>query len=215
VLGTLGLAIIGGFLAKSLRSKAVTNVAATKGILDKKQAKEPVSTSKGEVLVLTTSHGKIRMLMRADLSPESVEYIREIVQSGKCDECKFYRAEKDFLLQGIMKKENAKVKVTKGQCPPGYEEKTDDCPPEQFACGCHGPIMTRGMVGFAAGDTGPDFFIVAYKDPVTDWGTTHTVFGEVKDDASFSVIDKIYTLPATKKGLTMLDEKIDFTLSME
>jgi hypothetical protein len=37
----------------------------------------------------------------------------------------------------------------------------------------------------------------------------------VQDEASFAVIDKIYSLPTTKKGVTMLIDKIEFTLSME
>jgi cyclophilin family peptidyl-prolyl cis-trans isomerase len=75
--------------------------------------------------------------------------------------------------------------------------------------------MTRGLVGWAAGDTGPDFFITTNKEPVTAWGQTHTVFGQVQDETSFAVIDKIYSLPTTKKGVTMLIDKIKFTLSME
>lgn len=219
MLGVVGMAIIGAFLVKSMSSKTLANFAKAKvGMYQKETAdsvlKEP-KAQKEETLLLNTKHGIIRIMMRPDLSPESVEYIHELVNSEKCQECNFSRAEKNFLLQGIMKNTEAKVQVTKGVCPPGYDEKTDDCPPEQFACGCHGPTMTRGLVGWAAGKTGPDFFIDTNKDPVTDWGQTHTVFGEVKDEESFAVIDKIYTLPSTHKGLTFLHDKIDFTLSME
>jgi hypothetical protein len=37
----------------------------------------------------------------------------------------------------------------------------------------------------------------------------------VQDEASFAVIDEIYSLPTTKNGVTMLVDKIEFTLSME
>lgn len=216
MLGVVG-SIIAAFLVHSLRQQ--TNPSITSGVATQQQqvktANSAVETKQEETLVLSTIHGNIRMVMRPHISAESVEYIRELVQRGTCDACKFYRTEKDFLLQGVMKNEKAQIKVTKGLCPPGYEAKTDDCPPDQFACGCHGPTMERGLVGFAAGDTGPDFFITTCKGPVTDWGQTHTVFGEVKDEASFAVIDKIYALPSTRKGLTILDEKIDFTPSLE
>lgn len=214
MLGVLGLAILGVFLLKSMRPKTLPNVISNQ----KEAAASNFRHQKEETLLLTTKHGTIRIAMRPDLSSDSVEYIRELVVTlggEKCQDCNLYRAEKNFLLQGIMKNPTAQVKITKGACPPGYDEKTDDCPPEQFACGCHGPTMTRGLVGWAAGDTGPDFFIDTNKDPVTDWGQTHTVFGQVKEDASFAVIQKIYELPSTHKGLTMLNDKIDFTLSMK
>jgi cyclophilin family peptidyl-prolyl cis-trans isomerase len=221
MLGVVG-SIVAAFLVHSLRQQSnpssITSAATQQQQQQVKTANSALKKTqdnKEETLVLSTLHGNIRMVMRPDLSAESVEYIRELVHKGTCDVCNFYRAEKDFLLQGVMKNEKSQVKVTKGQCPPGYEAKTDDCPPDQFACGCHGPTMERGLVGFAAGDTGPDFFITTCKGPVTDWGQTHTVFGEVKDEASFAVIDKIYALPSTRKGLTILDEKIDFTPSLE
>jgi cyclophilin family peptidyl-prolyl cis-trans isomerase len=75
--------------------------------------------------------------------------------------------------------------------------------------------MTKGMVGWAGGDAGPDFFIDSYAQPAKFWGQQHTVFGEIKDDASFAVIDKIYTLPVTNKGMTYLDDRIHFTLAFE
>lgn len=35
-------------------------------------------------------------------------------------------------------------------------------------------MMTKGMVAWAAGDTGPDFFIDNYKRKADWWGTQHT-----------------------------------------
>ena len=223
MLGTLCLAVMGGLFATSFRAKSLTNhVAKQNEISDKKQVKDSSTASErvpnvsagGETLVLTTAHGKIKIGWRPDLSPDSVEYLHEIITSGKCHDCNFYRAEKQFLLQGIIYNPEAKVKVVKGKCPPGYEQKPDECE-KDFGCGCHGPTMTHGLVAWAGGGTTPHFFIDSAKEPVTDWGQTHTVFGEIKDEDSFAVIDKIYTLPTTQSGVTKLDEKIDFTLSLE
>ena len=71
---------------------------------------------------------------------------------------KFYRAEKQLLLQGIIS-EGPRNKVVLGPCPnPDYKPKSK-CPSHDPNCGCHGPIMTKGMVGWAGGGGGPDFFI--------------------------------------------------------
>jgi cyclophilin family peptidyl-prolyl cis-trans isomerase len=208
--------IVGALILKSMQSSKATllNGNPNKAAIKIQDETRSSKTHANQTLVLTTKYGNIRMTMRPDLSRESVDYIQELAQSP-CQNCNLYRAEQNFLLQGIMKNSNGSVKITKGACPPGYDAKTDDCPPEQFDCGCHGPTMARGLVGWAAGDTGPDFFITTNKEPVTAWGQTHTVFGQVQDEASFAVIDEIYSLPTTKKGVTMLIDKIEFTLSME
>jgi cyclophilin family peptidyl-prolyl cis-trans isomerase len=74
--------------------------------------------------------------------------------------------------------------------------------------------MERGMVGWAAGGTGPDFFVDAYRRKAEWWGTQHTVFGKIEDDESFRVIDTIWTLPTRKEGLTYLLEDLHFTLEI-
>lgn len=224
LLGTLGFLALGGFLvSKSFSSTLDSKV--DERIVNYKHAslssdKSLQSNKKDNVvkatLLLTTEYGTIRIGLRPDLSPESAEYIRELVQSGTCHHCNLYRAEKPGILQGIMAFPEASAKVTKGKCPPEYKDaKPVDCPKHDPDCGCHGPTMTRGMVGWAGGGTGPDFFIDSYPEPVTFWGQQHTVFGEIKDDASFAIIDKIYELPVTKKEMTYLDKKLEFTLALQ
>lgn len=241
LLGTLGILGIGAFLvSKSFRSSAgsltveggtaadhkkaspLTNEKRLTGNEKDKDASPLTSgQNKGsnpreETLILTTAHGTIRIELRPDLSPESSEYIRELVQLGTCDRCNLYRAEKGTLLQGVMAFPDAKAKVSKGKCPPEYQNvKPVECPEHDPNCGCHGPTMTRGMVGWAGGGTGPDFFIDTLPTPATFWGQQHTVFGELKDDASFAVIEKIYALPVHKAGMILLDKEVDFTLALE
>ena len=74
---------------------------------------------------------------------------------------KFYRAEKDLLLQGILAPAagTASVRVELGPCPVADYKSAARCPAHDPNCGCHGPVMTRGMVGWAGGGGGPDFFI--------------------------------------------------------
>lgn len=176
-----------------------------------------VTEFKEETLIIASKHGKIRIVLRPDLSEESVAYIREVVEENNCRRCNLYRAEAPGILQGIIDGgANMKNRVTKAKCPPGFESKKQNCPAHDPQCGCHGPIMTKGMVGWAGGDTGPDFFIDSYERPAKFWGNQHTVFGQIKDDASFAVISKIYELPATNKGgMTFIDDKIQFILSLE
>ena len=84
-------------------------------------------------------------------------------------------------------------------------------------CGCHGPVMTKGMVAWAAGQSGgPDFFIDNYIRPAEWWGTQHTIFGEIIDESSFNIIENIFKLPVYDgNGMTFLEKVIHFDLSFE
>ena len=74
-----------------------------------------------------------------------------------------YRSEKDFLVQGRINcggSGAAPPRVVKGGCPAGVPpDGKRACPPHDPNCGCHGPIMSKGMVGWAGGSSGPDLFI--------------------------------------------------------
>lgn len=173
-------------------------------------------------LVLTTSFGPIRIQMRPDLSEGSVDYIHRLVESkAGCKRCSFYRAEKPGILQGIMAAANKQEVPTNeqlGSCPPGDKEVIkNECPKHDPNCGCHGPLMTRGSVAWAAGQAGgPDFFIDAYKGPATWWGTQHTNFGFVDDPASMAIVDQILNLPVAEMGgLHYLKDTIPFTMALE
>ncbi len=78
-----------------------------------------------------------------------------------CAECNFYRADSNLLLQGIIADPYTVPTnvVTLGPCPTKNHVSKVQCPEHDPNCGCHGPIMTRGMVGWAGGKGGPDFFI--------------------------------------------------------
>jgi cyclophilin family peptidyl-prolyl cis-trans isomerase len=177
----------------------------------KQEAPVIVSSDSEETLVLTTTMGEMRIVLRPDLSKESVQYVKKVVLYRDCPNCRFYRAEKPGILQGILKGPDVTLNEVKGSCPPGYESVPNDCPEWDKSCGCHGPVMTRGMVGWAAGSTGPDFFIDAYQQPAKWWGTQHTVWGEIQDEATLEIIAQIWNLPTSEEGgLTFLKEPIKF-----
>jgi hypothetical protein len=128
-----------------------------------------------ETLVLKTAEGDIKISLLPDLSKESVDYIRAMVaDAGNCSPCNLYRAEKPGILQGVLTNKDIPVPTVKGTCPRGSEGVSNDCPDWDKSCGCHGPVLTRGMVAWAAGATGPDFFISNYEKPALFWGTQHT-----------------------------------------
>ena len=70
------------------------------------------------------------------------------------------------------------------------------------------------MVGWAGGGSGPDFFINTYEKPVEWWERQHTVWGQVRDEESFELVERIYKFPAKGHGMRLLDEKIQFHLEL-
>ncbi|GAX18814.1 hypothetical protein FisN_26Hh115 [Fistulifera solaris] len=171
-----------------------------------------------DVLILSLHNiGDIRIVLRPEWSAESAQYVQRLVV-GQCQRCQLYRAEKPGILQGILAAApDVPLPPIKGTCPAGAEHVHNECPPWDKECGCHGPVMERGYVAWAAGKTGPDFFIDLYPKPAVWWGTQHTVWGEITDPASLLLIDEyIFSLPTHKQeGLTMLDEPIQFELLLE
>ena len=116
--------------------------------MDKRRAAEEPQK---KFLILVTQHGNIKITLRPDLSRESVDYIYKLVESyggnGKrCMHCNFHRAEQHGILQGVMDHEGVvPMNTVRGSCPPGAESVENDCPAWDKHCGCHGPVMTRGV----------------------------------------------------------------------
>jgi len=173
-------------------------------------------TDTKEILVLSTKLGDLKFVLRPDLSAGSVDYIHRLVESGACNRCNLYRAEKPGILQGVLANKDIPTNDVLGGCPAGLDDVKNDCPAWDKHCGCHGPIMTQGAVGWAAGTAGgPDFFIDNYKRPAKFWGTQHTNWAFIEDDESFRIINEIWTLPTTPQGgLTRLKAPIHFDLSI-
>lgn len=196
---------------------AAKNIALLQDKVNHQPSEESINNKK-EVLILTTKIGEIRIVLRSDLSPESVSYVRQMATTpNACGRCNIYRAEKPGILQGVIASPTISIEnIPRGNCPVGYEQVPNECPEWDNECNCHGPTMTKGMVGWAAGATGPDFFIDTYEREAKWWGTQHTVFGEIQDTESFNVIRTIYnTLPTHEQsGLTHLNEPLHFTLSL-
>lgn len=132
----------------------------------------------GDLILHLEGYGDVKIRLVADWSPESVGYVHDIAKNsgefGGCDRCHFYRAEKPGILQGMIVSNSLPKVDTKGDCPEEYADEKQNCPEHDPKCACHGPIMSKGMVGWAGGGTGPDFFINNYERPAKFWGNQHT-----------------------------------------
>jgi len=118
-------------------------------------------------------------------------------------------------LQGVIAEPSIpKGDVTLGPCPIDNYVPKNKCPDHDPNCGCHGPVMTKGMVGWAGGGGGPDFFINTFAKPVEWWENQHTVWGKIADDESMKIVERTYELNAHGKGMRMLNEAIEFTLEL-
>mmetsp|Transcript_28864 Transcript_28864/g.96793 ORF Transcript_28864/g.96793 Transcript_28864/m.96793 type:complete len:86 (+) Transcript_28864:2-259(+) len=82
--------------------------------------------------------------------------------------------------------------------------------------------MGKGMVGWAGGSAGPDFFVYsAHMDPArcavggcvaTHWSHDHTVWAEVADDETWAAIGKLYALPVRKGGMTFFAKEVPISV---
>ncbi|KAK3265576.1 hypothetical protein CYMTET_25742 [Cymbomonas tetramitiformis] len=162
----------------------------------------------GDVLVLETKIGDVKIRLRDDLSPRTVDQIRNLVDKGQCtDECAFYRSE-DIPAVGA-------IDNFGGPGPPyalvqgalQMQGVWHSIPKEGS------PIVRRGDVCMIQG--GPNFFIAVAGH--REWGHAHVVWGKVGD---MSVVDAITKLPVRHETwgethVTTLVEKLRFTARLE
>ena len=226
----------------SLRQPSIANNNNVETTTDQEKNISNTPPSPPQGLIIHTHIGDIRIHFTPELAGESsIKYITNVVQSAsskqnssgmilsaetvngrkvtegyKCQRCKFYRAEKDLLLQGVMAEPESipKNKVQLGPCPDINYIPKNKCPDHDPQCGCHGPIMTAGMVGWAGGGGGPDFFINTFKKPVDWWEMQHTVWGMIRDETSMKVVQSAYDLPVHGSGMKMLDQEIEISLEL-
>lgn len=166
-------------------------------------------------LVLSTSLGRLAIKLRPDLSPESIEYIKKVTRAPISTQasCKFYRLE--------------------AVPPPGVVDPDGNPGPPyallQGSLGAAGvppivsapktkaieqPMIETGMVAWAGGGLGPDFFI-AFA-PHHEWATGHNIWGEVRDMAALEEIRKqpIMTETWGTVKVSSMQEKVPFVVSI-
>ena len=184
----------------------------------------PPPPSPEDVVALKLQAGGKQVTLRLRLLPQHSESSVAFMRHAATHSCagELNRSEKDFLVQGRIACPGGTAgvpKVVKGSCPPGVQvDRSRACPSHDPQCGCHGPIMGKGMVGWAGGSAGPDLFIyTAAMDmarcPVggcqaTHWSRDHTVFAEVADEATWAAIAELYKLPVRRSGMTFFADKL-------
>ncbi len=142
------------------------------------------------VATIHTNHGDVVINLFGDHAPKTVKNFVDLAQKGFYDGVIFHRIIQDFMIQG------GDPDGT-GMGGPGYTFD-DEIHPElrfdkPYLLAMANAGQRRDMTGKLAGTNGSQFFITT-TDPAWLNGK-HTIFGEVADDASKSVVDAIAAVP--------------------
>ena len=145
-----------GVAAQQLQSQLRRQQKSTDIIITDEEKRDPTNTN--GLLIRTSQIGDIRIAFRPDLAgPSSIQYVIDVVEAAgaasktdgnvnsngvACSRCKFYRAEKNLLLQGVLNQNSIRSNtVSLGPCPEEVPPQLH-CPEHDPNCACHGPIMT-------------------------------------------------------------------------
>uniref|UniRef100_A0A383VDC9 PPIase cyclophilin-type domain-containing protein n=1 Tax=Tetradesmus obliquus TaxID=3088 RepID=A0A383VDC9_TETOB len=137
----------------------------------------------GHELVFHTKHGDIAMALLPDLAPNSVAELRRAAlmlapYNGYCQNCRIYRPEKNFLVQGVIEAPGVYPAVPRHPSPP---QKM---------------VMEKGLVCWAGGSGGPHWFVNMIDQ--SGFKDDHLCFAKASN-ASMAVFDKILELPMKNK----------------
>lgn len=127
------------------------------------------------VLILETEKGTVRIRMTTELTPVTVQTVREFAEAGLYDGVRFHRVIPDFVIQG------GDFGRGDGFGGPGFALRTE----------ISGVPFVRGVVGLAASgmDTeGSQFFVTHSRQPHLD--DNYVAFGWVEE--GMDVVDTIY-----------------------
>ena len=137
--------------------------------------------------------GKMVAELYPEVAPNTVNNFISLVQSGFYNGLIFHRVIPGFMIQGGCPLGN-------GTGGPGYDfddeivpELTFDRP---YLLAMANAGLRRGRDGKAHGTNGSQFFITTVPTPWLDGH--HTIFGEVADDESKAVVDKLEAVPTDR-----------------
>jgi cyclophilin family peptidyl-prolyl cis-trans isomerase len=151
-------------------------------------------------LVFTTKLGDIHIELLPELAPTSVRELRRaatiLAPSGHCSNCRIYRPEKNFLVQGILEAPGVYVATPRNPNPPQRM------------------VMERGLVCWAGGGGGPHWFVNMVNQ--TGFKDEHLCFGLVKN---MTLFEAILELPVKQKqkpsDMNGLVEDIRFNMTLK
>ena len=176
------------------------------GVSGRSQAHETLGAM--TTIIMRTTEGDIKINLFDDKTPETVANFLGLATGEKewadpftgqpshepfYDGLTFHRIIKDFMIQGGCPLGN-------GTGGPGYDfddeivpELTFDRP---YLLAMANAGLRRGRDGKAHGTNGSQFFITTVPTPWLDGH--HTIFGEVADDESKAVVDKLEAVPTDR-----------------
>ena len=142
------------------------------------------------MVVITMQGGEqIKLELDAAAAPKTVENFLKLVGEGFYDGLGFHRIIPGFMIQGG-------CPLGTGTGGPGYEFDDEIDPSLKFdkpyLLAMANAGLRRGMDGKVHGTNGSQFFITTVPTPWLDGH--HTIFGEVADDDSKKVVDKLEAL---------------------
>jgi peptidyl-prolyl cis-trans isomerase A (cyclophilin A) len=126
---------------------------------------------------LHTNHGAIEVELFDDDAPKTVENFLKLARDGFYDGVVFHRVIPDFMIQGG-------DPTGTGMGGPGYTFGDEFHPDLAF----NKPYLLA-MANAGPGTNGSQFFITVGATPHLN--RRHTIFGEVSDQSSRAVVDKI------------------------
>ena len=144
---------------------------------------------------IKTNKGRITLTLHADKTPLTVANFVNLSKKGFYNKITFHRVINDFMIQ-------TGCPLGTGTGGPGYEFK-DEFHPELK----HNRSGILSMANAGPGTNGSQFFITHLETPWLD--NHHTVFGQVIDDDSQNIVNKI------QQGDIIEEIKIDGELSKD
>ena len=178
------------------------------GVSGRSQAHETLGTM--TTIIMRTSEGDIKINLFDDETPETVANFLGLATGEKewidpmtgqpshepfYNGLTFHRIIKDFMIQGGCPLGN-------GTGGPGYDFDDEIVPDLKFdhpyLLAMANAGLRRGMDGKIHGTNGSQFFITTVPTPWLDGH--HTIFGEVADDDSKAVVDKLEAVNTDRMG---------------
>jgi len=140
------------------------------------------------IAVLETTQGNIELELRADLAPKAVENFSTHIKNGYYDGIVFHRIIKNFMIQG-----GDPTGTGRGGESIWKKDFKDEFSPK--AIFDRGGILAMANAG--PNTNGSQFFITTVATP---WlNGRHSIFGYVKDKASFAVVKKLENVKTNGK----------------
>ncbi|MEP7342678.1 MAG: peptidylprolyl isomerase [Acidobacteriota bacterium] len=143
--------------------------------------------SGGNVAVIETDYGQIKIKLDPETAPKHVENFRKLANEGFYNGLAFHRAVPELLIQGGDPNTRGDDRNTWGLGAPGQPTVAAEFSQKPFKRGVLGAARKGNDVNSATSQ-----FFVCLKD-FPQWNGQYTVFGEVTE--GMDVVEKIASLP--------------------